>query len=562
MSGILTRLFERRALDENTGRGLIDKLRGGGFGPTASGITVTPESALAFSGVWACTRVLAEELASLPLIMYRRLPGGGKERVPDHPLYTLLHDAPNPEMSSGEWREACMVNTCLWGNGYNHVVFDGAARPLEIWPMLSRFMELRRDRDGELQYVTRDPAARTPAMSAPEVLHVKSMSLNGLVGLSPVAQARQAIGLGLATEQYGAAFFGNDANPGIVIKHPGVLEDEAYNNLKASWDARSGLEFSHKPVILEEGMTIDKIGIPNDDAQFLDTRKFQLRDVCRWFRMQPHLVGDLEDATFSNIEHQGLDFVIHTLRPWLTRHEQSIWRTLLRPQERRGLFAEFLVDALLRGDITSRFNAYAIARQWGWMNANDVRERENMNPIQGGNVYFAPLNMTDLAEFGQTTVAAAAASPDGDVRATITAALAYVYRDAVTRIARRAERDVADAARKHLAKGDDAGFRGWLDRFAAETKGFAERALEPAALAHVAACALRVKDPRRRVGKWVASWLRWELQWIRDTVDGARTAGIDPVEAIDDQAKHYEGRVGEWAQDVALAVADESETED
>jgi HK97 family phage portal protein len=568
--GILTRLFERRALDENTGRGLIDKLRAGahGGGPTTAGILVTPDVALTYGAVWACVRVLAESVASLPLILYRRLPGGGKERATDHPLYGVLHDAPNDEMTSAEWREAQMVNLGLWGNGYTQIVRDRAGRVAQLWPMLSRFMQIRRDMTGLLEYHTSEPSARRPTMPAAEMLHMRSLGFNGLIGLSPITMARQAIGLGLATERFGAAFFGNGARPGVMLEHPGTLSDEAYERLKESWNEQhQGVENAGKMAILEEGMKVESVGVPPDDAQFLETRSFQVTDVARWFRVPPHMIGDLSKATFSNIEHQSLDFVVHTLRPWLVRQEQSISRSLLAPAERAGLFVEHLVDGLLRGDITSRFNAYAIARQWGWLNADEIRERENMNPIKGGAVYFAPLNMTGLDQVGQTQPTADAAPVAGaagadqvrHVRGNVLGALGYVYRDAVERIARRAVRDIGDAARKYLAKDDRDGFLRWLDGFAFETRTYIERTLTPVAQAHIELCGLRTHNPGERVSKWATQFLLWELDWIRATVDGARTAGADAVAAIDDQLRQHEGRVGEWAQVIAQLVArDES----
>lgn len=548
-SGILTRLFERRTLDENTGRGLIDKIRGGGYGPTTAGITVTPDTALTYSAVFACVRVLAESIASLPFITYRRLPGGGKERATDDPRYTLLHDRPNDEMTSAEWREALMVNTTLWGNGYSQVVPSLGGKPVALWPMLSKFMEVRREH-GALMYYSSDNSVQEPRLPGDQMLHIKSISLNGLMGISPIRMARQAIGLGMATEVYGAAFFGNGAQPGVVLEHPGKLSDDAYRHLKESWtEAHAGPENAHRPAILEDGVKMDKLTMPNDDAQFLETRKFQVTDIARWFRIQPHMIGDLSDATFSNIEHQGLDFVIHTLRPWLTRIEQPVdWR-LFSAAEHGTYYAEMLVDDLLRGDIQSRYNAYSIAKQWGWMNSDEIRGKENMNPIPGGDVYITPLNYQPLTQIGQPVAPAASAAR----------ALFPVYREAVERIVHRAQRDIADAARKYLAKADVDGFWRFWPAFDAELRQYAERSLLPAANAHEQ-LDRRMSDPRRRVSKWAVDFLLWELDWVRQTVDGARIAGIELVEAIDDQLKHHEERerISEWTQSLVQETDDGS----
>lgn len=546
MTGVLTRLMSRRALDENSGRGLIDKLRNPAA-VTAAGVAVTPDTALTYSAVWACVRVLAEDVASLPLILYRRLPRGGKERATDHPLYRLLHDAPNSEMSSMDWREAQVTNLCLWGNGYSQVRWNRGGRIVDIWPMLSRYMRLDRH-DGQLRYLSTDPAARAPELPATEVLHTRTMSLNGLVGLSPIALARQAIGLGLATERFGAAFFNNGARPGLVLMSPGELSDGAYERIKNSWtEAHSGVENAHKPAILEQGTTIETIGVPPEEAQFLQTRQFQVLEVARWFRMQPHKIGDLSRATFSNVEEQGLDYVVNTLRVWLTRLEQAISRTLLTSSERDVLYAEFLVDGLLRGDQKARYDAYALARSWGWMNANEIRERENMNAIPGGDAYWTPLNMT-------TTGATPAAAKDSQANAV--RALAAVYRDAVERVARRAARDIGGLACKHLAKGDVDAFGRGLAALGIELREYAERAITPCVTAH----ATLTGAPAERIAPRAANdfagwWIQMAIEMVRGMVDGARAAQIDLVSAVDTQLRRWDAdRISEWALYAATCV--------
>lgn len=547
MTGVLTRLMSRRALDENSGRGLIDKLRNPGA-VTAAGVAVTPDTALTYSAVWACVRVLAEDVGSLPLILYRRLPRGGKERATDHPLYRLLHDAPNSEMSSMDWREAQMMNLCLWGNAHSQVRWNRGGRIVDLWPMLSRYMRLDR-RDGMLRYISTDPAARASDLPASEMLHTRGMSTNGLVGLSPIALARQAIGLGMATERYGAAFFGNGARPGVVLMTQGELSDPAYERMKTSWsEAHSGVENAHRPAILEQGTTIETIGVPPEEAQFLQTRKFQVLEVARWYRMPPHKIGDLERATFSNVEHQGLDYVVNTLRAWLTRLEQAIARTLFTESERDVLFAEFLVDGLLRGDQKARYDAYAVARSWGWMSANEIRERENMNAIPGGDAYLMPLNMT--------TASAPSAPPPDPQANDATRALAAVYRDAVERVARRAARDIGELARKHLAKGDVDAFGRGLAALGIELREYAERAITPCVTAHATlsgAPAERIAP--RAANDFAGWWIQMAIEMVRGMVDGARAAQIDLVSAVDTQLRRWDAdRISEWALYAATCV--------
>lgn len=364
---------------------------------TVAGIPVNEASALRHVAVLACIRVYAEAIASLPCHMYRRLERG-KERTPDHPLYTLLHDRPNPEMTAFSFYETLESHALLWGNCYAEIDFGKSSdRPLALWPLLpDRTHPERDERTGKIVYKTTLDTGAQVTLPAWKVFHVPGLGFDGLVGYSPIRLAREAISLGMATEHYGAAFFGNGARPSGVLEHPGKLSDPAYDRLKASWDNRhGGLTNAQRLAILEEGMKYTAISVPPEDAQFLETRKFQLAEIARLYRVPLHMIGDLERATFSNIEHQSIEFVVHSLRPWLRRWEQAINWKLLGQKERRTHFAEFLVDGLLRGDIKSRYEAYAVGRQNGWLSADDIREAENMNPLPSGSgqIYLVPMNM-------------------------------------------------------------------------------------------------------------------------------------------------------------------------
>ena len=367
---------------------------------TASGIHVTPETALQTSAVFACILVLAESVASLPLAVFRRLDARSKEKAPEHPLYERLHNQPNPEMTSFEFRETLMGHLGGWGNAYADIQIDGRGRVAALWPLLPNKIERIARENGELIYHYRVPdsaGGEVRKLCGELVFHLRGLGSNGIVGYSPIQLHRQAIGLAQAAETFGAALFKNGARPAVVLEHPGELGIEAQGRLRESWEAmHMGLENAHRMAILEEGMKLHEIGIPPDDAQFLQTRKFQVNEIARIYRIPPHLIGDLEHATFSNIEHQAIEFVVHTLRPWLVKWEQAIWSKLLLPRERSEFFAEFNVDGLLRGDIASRYTAYSTGRNGGWLSRNDIREKENMNPIPGGDDYLTPLNMTQL----------------------------------------------------------------------------------------------------------------------------------------------------------------------
>ena len=361
---------------------------------TKTGLDMNEDTAMRYSAVWACVRVISEDLASLPLFVYRR-EGDAKSRRPDHPVYYLLHDSPNPEMTAMQFRECLQSHVLLWGNCYAEIQRNLRGQPIALWPLNPANMTIKRDSANELVYEYRlTDSGELRRFRKEDIFHIGGLGFNGLQGYSVISYQREAIALGVAAEEFGARFFKNDASPRIAIKHPGHLKPETAASIKKSWhEAYGGLSNAHRVAILEEAMTIEKIGISNEDAQFLESRKFQVNDIARIFRVPPHKIMDLERATFSNIEHQGISYVVDTIRPWCVRWEQAIDLRLL---DQSGLFfAEHLVDGLLRGDIASRYTAYATARQWGWLSVNDIRRIENMDPIPNGDTYLEPLNMKE-----------------------------------------------------------------------------------------------------------------------------------------------------------------------
>lgn len=380
------------------------------FGRTTSGKPVNERTAMQTTAVYACVRILAEAIASLPLHVYEYQDDGGKKLVHDHPLYYLLHDEPNPEMTSFVFRETLMSHLLIWGNAYAQIIRDGAGRVLGLYPLLPDKMEVQRDDRGNIYYVYSRNSDENPMfkeygnikLKADDVLHIPGLGFDGLIGYSPIAMAKNAVGMTLACEEYGASFFANGANPGGVLEHPGVLKDPS--KVRESWNSvYRGVNNAHKIAVLEEGMKYQQIGIPPEEAQFLETRKFQINEIARLYRIPPHMVGDLDKSSFSNIEQQSLEFVKYTLDPWVIRWEQSLQRSLLLPGEKGKYFIKLNVDGLLRGDYQSRMNGYAVGRQNGWFSANDIREMENMNPIpdeEGGNLYLVNGAMTKLADAG------------------------------------------------------------------------------------------------------------------------------------------------------------------
>jgi HK97 family phage portal protein len=403
---IFTWLFRSRDKPQNRVGSSLSFL----FGSTTSGKTVNERTAMQATAVYACVRILAEAIAGLPLHVYRYRADGGKERVPQHPLYYLLHDEPNPEMTSFVFRETLMSHLLLWGNAYAQIIRNGRGQAVALYPLLPNKIEVSRAANGELAYSYRRDAEESKLnlnggyimLRRDEVLHIPGLGFDGLIGYSPIAMAKNAVGMALATEEYGAKFFANGANPGGVLEHPGVIKD--IQRVKDSWNsAYQGSGNAHRVAVLEEGMKFQAIGIPPEQAQFLETRKFQINEIARIFRVPPHMVGDLEKSSFSNIEQQSLEFVKYTLDPWVVRWEQSLQQSLILPSDKQSIFIKFNLDGLLRGDYQSRMNGYSIGRQNGWMSTNDIRELEDMNRIpaeEGGDLYLVNGNMLPLSQAG------------------------------------------------------------------------------------------------------------------------------------------------------------------
>ena len=404
--GIFSGLFKSRDKPQNRTAGSNYAFFLGG---TTSGKTVTERSAMQMTAVYSCVRILSEAVAGLPLHLYKYTDSGGKAMALDHPLYHLLHDEPNPEMSSFVFRETLMTHLLLWGNAYAQIIRNGKNEIVALYPLMPNKMSVDRDETGRLYYTYyrgSDEAIKDKdfavTLQPTDVLHIPGLGFDGLVGYSPIAMAKNAIGMAIACEEYGAKFFANGAAPGGVLEHPGTIKDP--QRVRESWQSTfGGSGNANKIAVLEEGMKYTPIGISPEQAQFLETRKFQINEIARIFRVPPHMVGDLEKSSFSNIEQQSLEFVKYTLDPWVIRWEQSIQRSLLSRDEKAVYFVKFNLEGLLRGDYQSRMNGYAIGRQNGWMSANDIRELENLDRIpaeDGGDLYLINGNMLPLKNAG------------------------------------------------------------------------------------------------------------------------------------------------------------------
>jgi HK97 family phage portal protein len=441
----------------------------------ASGIRVTPESALKVSAVWACVGLIAETVASLPLILYRRREDGGRDRATGHPLYTLLHDQPNRWQTAYEFKEMLTAHVLLRGNAYAEIR-PGSTGPIsELVPLHPDHVTPERLPTGAVRYRVVRENGQTDILNDENVFHLRARSPDGLRGLSVIEHAREAIGLALATESHGARVFSQRANPGGVLTHKGTLSTGAQKRLREQFlEQHAGLNNAHGVLVLEEGMAWQQIGMTNEDAQFLLTREFQVEDIARWFRVPLHMISSTTKTTSwgTGIEHQSLGFVIYTLMAHLRRWEQTIWKDLIA--QPGTFFAEFLLDGLLRGDVESRYRAYATARQWGWLSVDDIRERENMNPLPDGRgqVYLEPLNMQ---EAGTARRSRPLPEPEPSRDALARGHYLLLLHEAASAVVRKEVAALSKAAKKHAD--DPAGWAAAVEEFYAEHVGFVQAKL-------------------------------------------------------------------------------------
>lgn len=469
--GFLTRSFERRGVSV-VGEELWRSWKGAN---ALAGVAVTPETAMTFSAVFAAHKILAESTAMLPLFLLRRLSGGGKEPAKDNPLYSVLHDVANPEMDSYLVRETLTSHLVGWGRAHAILDYDANGQVIAAWPVPPARVDVRRNEALQLVFDVNMPSGEKRTYPAWRMLYLRGLSPDGINAYTPIKLAKQGIGLALAAEGFGSAFFGNGAAPQGVLMHPGKLSDKARTNIIDSWnDQHQGVENSNRVTLLEEGMTYSQVSIPPEDAQFLQTRNFQVEEIARWYRI-PNMMLNMSGAnsTYASVEAYGLQFVIYTLYPWLVRWEKAISMQMILERDRQTLFAEHMMTAILRGDTNSRYAAYATGRQWGWLSVNDIREFENMNPIEGGNIYLTPLNMGNSQ-----------AQPSQAQRAFLP-----VFVEAMQRVLRREANDIRAAVQRVLIKRGAEEFGDWLSEFYQEHQDFMARNLAPAAQGYAEALA-------------------------------------------------------------------------
>ena len=386
----------------NPAQWLFDYLGGG---PTDAGVTVSEQTAMKASAVYACVTLIAKTIASLPLKVYRRKANGDPIEVPDTVPYYLLHDEPNPAMTSCVWREYLTANILLGGNGYAAIGRDQANRIVDLFPVPSRLVKPERKKDGRTQYTVELGDGTAEVFDQSDMLHIPGLGFDGVKGLSVITwAARQAVGLALATESHGGKLFSNGARLGVVLKHPKSLSKDAQTRLRQQFDQQhGGLSNAFKTMVLEEGLDVTNVSMTSQDAQFLETRRFQVEDIARFFGVPPHLIGHTEKNSSwgTGIEQQTLGFLIFTIIPWLTRFEQEFNRKLF---PRSPFYAQFKHQGLMRGDSKARADYYASGHQNGWLTTNEIRKAEDLPPVAGGDTLYVQTNLAPMPQLNAGAV--------------------------------------------------------------------------------------------------------------------------------------------------------------
>ena len=490
-------------------RWLIDFFGGGT--ESHSGEQINKDAAVSVTAVFACIRILSETLATLPLHVYKRVKAG-KERAYDLPLYEILHSQVNPLLTSARFRQLMMINILLTGDGYAEIVRDGSGSVKELWPLPSDHVSKKVNIDTKEYFYEvytyesdpRFPNGTKRYLYPENMLHIQGPALMDFCSFEPLRLAREAIGLSMATERFGANFFKNGANASGIAEYPNKMSDEAYERFKKSFNDRfTGLSNNQRVMFLEQGLKFTKLTIDPNQAQSLETRKFQVVEIARFFGVPLHLVMDLDKATFSNIEHQDIEFVKYHLRPWLVFWEQEMRKSLFLVSQRKTYFAEFDVDGLLRGDALSRAQANEIKRRNGVLNADEWRAMDNLNEIEDGSgkIYYVPLNWIQMGNepyYGAPVEDSPEPESDPDpqsrtmdlgdekraskgaiTRQNITRSYQKVIGDYVLQVVKRERADIMRQTEKMLKNRGLEDFKVWMETFYRDNYDFAYKKFYP-----------------------------------------------------------------------------------
>ncbi len=569
----------------NPRRWLIDMFGGG---KSKSGADVNEDTAVKVTAVFACIRLLSQTIASLPLHTYRRIEDG-KERAYDHPLYYILHNLWNPECTSYMGRLIMMVNLLLTGQAFAEIVRNRKTGEIkELWPIPSnKVLPKRNKQTKEIFYEVYLDDGGIQILYPEQMFHLQWIGLENFKTFHPVVLAREAIGLSLAAEEFGSRFFENGANASGIAEYPGKLSDEAYNRFTKTFNDRfTSLSKAQRIMFLEQGLKFTKLTINPNEAQAIETRKFQVIEAARFYNVPPHLIMDLERATFSNVEHQDISFVKYSLRPYLVCWEQEMLRSLFLPFERRQYFSEFNVDGLLRGDAKSRAEALDIQMRNGVINADEWRAMENMNPQPDGmgKIYYVPLNWVRKDEPRPDSASGEGERQTGkqlekramqqrSAKAKLRMAKNYkrIFQDAAERIVKREKKQVLDKARRTLKERSQPDFLAWLEDYYREAPEWMKRALKPALLAYTEAIqALASEEVNSKAGMtpelekwmdgyadiWARNYTASSLGQLQALIRQANDEAIDALELIEQRLDEWEEkRPGKVASNEVIEAA-------
>lgn len=578
--GYLRRIFEQRSNSTlaTPSAWLLDTFGGE---PTSTGITVGQENALRVSVVYACVRVISEDVAKLPLILYRRTRDGGKERAIDHPLYRLLHDEPNPVMTSFTLRQLAQASILLYGDAFLFIDRDSAGRPQGLWFLHPQQVQVERVQSGhayELQYRVILPDGGQEVLPKEYVLHIPGLGFDGLRGRSVISYARESIGLYLAAQEYGGRFFQNDATPGLILLAPTRVTDDKREAIREDFRAKfGGVTKKFRMAILQQGWDLKTLGVPLEDAQFVEMLKFQVVEIARIFRVPPHKIQDLDRATYSNIEHQAIEYLTDTIEPWCVRWEQALNSRLLMPAEKGEYLIEFLMDALLRADTESRYRAYGLGIQWGFLTPDEVRAKENLNPRGGAaSSTWMPVNMVPAQNitpaevqgggeqegrrFGPVNIRKSSQKrllEQALLKKRVSLAFSGAYEDSIARLTKREVQDIRRAAMKFLPT-NTAGFMLWADQYYVEHYEHAYRAFSAPIFAQAEAIQSLVADeigsphgltPKLRecIEQHVENTTKWNINAARNSLLAAAQKSPEEVDKIlDEWLKKRPTQVARW----------------
>ena len=572
--GIITELLsgsERRDHPSNP-RDWLWGLSGGI--DTYTGKKIDEHEALHSTAFFAAIKFIAETIASLPLHLYRRMSPKGKERASAHPLYNMLHLRPNPEMTSMNYREAMIGQCVTWGDCFSEKDIDGSGNVKALWPLQSSKMTVRRIND-VLLYEYRLPEGKLAILPRERVLHVPAFGGNGLAGYNIVDKGREAIGISLALEEFAARFFSNNAKPPAVLEHPGVMGEDGVSNFRKSWhEAQGGLSNSNRIAILEEGMKLHEYGVSPEQAQAIQSRKFSVTEIARLTNLPPHILKDLDRASFNNIEQMSLELVVYSLRPWMVRFEQNYTTQLLSEKEQKKYFVEHLIDGLLRGDTVQRWTAYTQGFNIGALSPNDILEMENKNPYEGGDQHFVQLNMVPVDEAGdyaqekirpavteEKSIRSAVRARSGKERMRLRNAYYRLFADAGQRVVNKETKAVKQAIKKHIGERDNVTFERWLESFYKDMPQYVKtifapiirtyaEAIQAAAANEVGAEVGITPDMEQFIEEYLDSYserhIQSSLEQLKSLIESTK---------LEELGTALEGRTDEWASNRADKVA-------